>query len=142
MQDTKPNLSGQPDLYPIPAVGVVCWRGDEVLLIQRGRAPREGEWSIPGGKVNRGEALHDAALRELREETGVVARLGDLVAVYEIVEPRFHYVLIDYSAVWLSGEPVANDDAIAARFMSCDEAMALINQADLREVVLKSRPQT
>jgi len=125
--------------HPVPAVGAVCWRGDEVLLIRRGRAPRLGEWSIPGGKVERGETLQDAVLRELLEETGVQARIGELLAVYEIIEPRFHYVLIDYSAEWVSGEPVAGDDAIEARFMPFDEAMALINQADIRDVLLKSQ---
>jgi 8-oxo-dGTP diphosphatase len=139
VQDTKPDPSGQSGLHPVPAVGVVCWRDDEVLLIRRGRAPRLGEWSIPGGRIERGEALHDAALRELFEETGVVARIGDLIAVYEIIEPQFHYVLIDYRAEWLSGEPVAGDDAIEAQFMRFDEAMALINQADIRDVLLKSR---
>lgn len=139
MQDTKPNPLAQSGLHPVPAVGVVCWRGDEVLLIKRGRAPRLGEWSIPGGKVNRFESLHDAALRELLEETGVVAEIGPLLAVYEIIEPQFHYVLIDYAAIWLSGEPRAGDDADEARFMPLDEAISLIKQDDIRDVLLRSR---
>lgn len=139
MQDTKPNPSGQSGLYPVPAVGVVCWRGDEVLLIKRGRAPRLGEWSIPGGKVNRGESLHDAALRELFEETGVIAEIGPLLAVYEIIEPQFHYVLIDYVASWKSGEASAGDDAADARFMPLDEAMSLITKDDIRDVLMRSR---
>ena len=139
MQDTKPNPSGQPGLYPVPAVGVVCWRGDEVLLIKRGKAPRLGDWSIPGGKVNRGESLHDAALRELFEETGVIAEIGPLLGVYEIIEPQFHYVLIDYVASWKSGEPRAGDDAAKARFMSLDEAMSLITKDDIRDVLMRSR---
>ena len=139
MQDTKPNPSGQSGLYPVPAVGVVCWRGDEVLLIKRGRAPRLGEWSIPGGKVNRGESLHDAALRELFEETGVIAEIGSLLAVYEIIEPQFHYVLIDYVASWKSGEANAGDDAADARFMPLDEAMSLITKDDIRDVLMRSR---
>jgi 8-oxo-dGTP diphosphatase len=139
VQDTITKESGQFGLYPVPAVGVVCWRDNEVLLIRRGRAPRLGEWSIPGGKVRRGEALHDAALRELLEETSVRAKIGELLAVYEIIEPQFHYILVDYSALWLSGEPVAGDDADEARFMPLDEAMTLINSADMRDVLLKSR---
>nr|WP_026172935.1 NUDIX hydrolase [Asticcacaulis benevestitus] len=123
----------------MPAVGVVCWRGEEVLLIKRGRAPRMGDWSIPGGKVNRGESLQDAALRELYEETGVVAEIGPLLAVYEIIEPQFHYVLIDYVANWKSGEARAGDDAAEARFVSLDEAMSLINREDIRDVLMRSR---
>ncbi len=138
MQATKPNSSAIP-AYPIPAVGVVCWRGDEVLLIRRGRAPRQGEWSIPGGKVERGESLHEAARRELLEETGVTAEIGGLIEVYEIIDAAFHYVLIDYRAIWLSGEPVASDDADEARFMPLDEALAKVSREDLRDVLVKSR---
>ncbi|HWU50260.1 MAG TPA: NUDIX hydrolase [Asticcacaulis sp.] len=125
--------------HPSPAVGVVCRRGDEVLLIRRGRPPRQGEWSIPGGKVNWGEGLHAAALRELYEETGVRAHIGDLLAVYEIVEPDFHYVLIDYAADWIEGEPCAGDDADEARFMPFDQALTLVKQADLRDVLLRAQ---
>ncbi|ESQ83707.1 hypothetical protein AEAC466_11920 [Asticcacaulis sp. AC466] len=139
MQDTKPNASDELHLYPIPAVGVVCWRGDDVLLIRRGRAPRLGEWSIPGGKINRGESLADAALRELFEETRVTAQLGELINVYEIIEAGFHYILIDYSANWVSGEPIAGDDADLAAFMPLSEAIALIKQEDIRDVILRSR---
>lgn len=135
MQATKPNDSKQ---YPIPAVGVVCWRGDEVLLIKRGREPRKGEWSIPGGKVDRGETLHVAAARELLEETGVVAEIGELIEVYEIIVPDFHYVLIDYKAKWLSGQPVAADDADEARFVNVDKALSLVSREDLRDVINKS----
>jgi len=112
------------------------------LLIRRGRTPRLGEWSIPGGKVHHGETLHDAALRELYEETSVRAQIGELLAVYEIIEPQFHYVLIDYRADWLSGEPLAGDDADEARFMLLDEAMSLINNDDMRDVLLRSRRVT
>ena len=138
MQATKPNQSG-PKAYPIPAVGVVCWRGDEVLLIRRGRAPRQGEWSIPGGKVERGESLHAAAVRELYEETGVTANIGKLIEVYEIIDAEFHYVLIDYAAIWEAGEPVAADDVDEARFMPLDEALASVSREDLRDVLVKSR---
>ena len=129
----------QKPLRPIPCVGVVCWRGDEVLLIRRGRPPRLGEWSIPGGKIEWGESLAGAALRELREETGVEAELAGLVEVYEIVEPDFHYVLIDYAARWLSGDPVAADDADAAQFLSFEAALEHVSRDDLRDVLVKSQ---
>ena len=139
MQDTKPNPFGQSGSHPVPAVGVVCWRGDEVLLIRRGQAPRQGEWTVPGGKVQRGEGLEAAALRELFEETGVEAKISGLLAIYEIIEQEFHYILIDYGAEWLSGEPVAGDDADAARFMPLDEAIPLINNADMNDLLFKAR---
>ena len=63
-------MSDAQDRRPVPAAGVVCFRGDEVLLIRRGTPPREGEWSLPGGRIEWGERAADAALRELREETG------------------------------------------------------------------------
>lgn len=120
------------DLRPVPAVGVVCLRGDEVLLIQRGTPPRMGEWSLPGGRIEPGELAKTAALRELREETGVEAELVGLVDVVDaIFENRAgdsitrHYVLIDFAARWVSGEPIAGDDAAQARFFHQSELSSL-----------------
>jgi 8-oxo-dGTP diphosphatase len=108
---------------PVAAVGVICLRGQEVLLIRRGKPPRLGEWSLPGGRVEPGETLRDAALRELVEETGVKAELGPLVDVVDGIFPDSgrHYVLIDFAARWQSGEPVAGDDAADARFWPLDQ---------------------
>jgi 8-oxo-dGTP diphosphatase len=118
---------------PVPTVGVVCLRGDEVLLIRRGTPPRLNQWSIPGGRLEWGETLAVAALRELKEETGVEAELLGLLDVVDGVFPARpggaitrHYVMIDYAARWIGGEPVAGDDAAEARFVSLDEAMALV----------------
>lgn len=107
-----------PMTAPVAAVGVICLRGDQVLLIRRGQPPRLGEWSLPGGRVEPGETLREAALRELSEETGVAAELGPLVDVVDGIFPDSgrHYVLIDFVARWQSGEPVAGDDAADARF--------------------------
>lgn len=114
-----------------PCVGIICFRGDDVLLIRRGRPPRQGEWSIPGGKVEFGERAEDAALRELKEETGVTAQLCGLVDVidglFPVDAPSTHYLLCDYAARWVSGDPVAGDDAAAAQFVS---------PADLAEIPL------
>lgn len=122
---------------PVPAVGVVCLRGDEVLLIRRGTPPRLGEWSLPGGRIEPGEAAIDAALRELREETGVEARMTGLLDVVDGIFPSAgkHYVLIDYAAEWLAGEPVAGDDALEARFVALDKVEALIDWSETRRII-------
>ena len=122
---------------PIPAVGVVCLRGDEVLLIRRGTPPRQGEWSLPGGRIEPGERAVDAALRELREETGVEAVISGLIDVVDGLFPEAgrHYVLIDYAARWLSGEPVAGDDAAEARFVALDEVEGLVDWSETRRII-------
>jgi 8-oxo-dGTP diphosphatase len=122
---------------PVPCVGVVCLRGDAVLLIRRGRPPKQGEWSLPGGRIEAGERAVDAALRELHEETGVEAEITGLVDVVDGVFPEAarHYVLIDYAARWLSGEPVAGDDAADARFVALDEVEALVDWDETRRVI-------
>lgn len=131
-------------MRPVPAVGVICLRGDEVLLIRRGTPPRIGEWSLPGGRIESGERAADAALRELREETGVEARLTGLVDVVDGLFPDLglHYVLIDFAAEWLAGEPVAGDDADEARFIPIAEARQCVGWSETRRIIdiaLKNR---
>jgi len=108
-------------------VGIICFRGDDVLLIQRGTAPRKGEWSIPGGRIEPGESESDAALRELLEETGVHAKLGPKVAVIDADFEGLYYKLHDYAAWWISGEPRAGDDAAKAQFT----ALQTLNRLDM-----------
>jgi 8-oxo-dGTP diphosphatase len=129
---------------PVPAVGVVCIRGDEVLLIRRGKPPRQGEWSLPGGRIEPGERAIDAALRELREETGVEAEIVGLIDVVDGLFPEagLHYVLIDYAAVWRSGEPVAGDDAAEARFWPVEEIEAVIGWSETRRIIREAFEKT
>lgn len=122
---------------PAPCVGVVCLRDGEVLLIRRGREPRLGEWSLPGGRIEPGERAMDAALRELREETGVEAEILGLVDVVDGLFPEHgrHYVLIDYVARWIGGEPVAGDDAAEAAFMPVEEALRRVDWDETRRII-------
>lgn len=110
---------------PVAAAGIVCFRGDDVLLIRRGTPPLLDQWSLPGGRIEWGERAADAALRELMEETGIEAEIVGLVDVVdglmrsrESGELWGHYVLIDYAARWRSGEPRAGDDAAEAQFFA------------------------
>lgn len=113
------------DRRPVAAAGVVCFRGEDVLLIRRGTPPRQGQWSLPGGRIEFGERAADAALRELREETGCVGEIVGLIDVVDgLLEDR-HYVLIDYAVRWISGEPRAGDDAQDAAFVAPDALVQL-----------------
>lgn len=122
---------------PVPAVGVVCLRGEEVLLIRRGAPPRLGEWSLPGGRIEPGEGVRAAALRELREETGVEARLIGLIDVVDGFFPDAgrHYVLIDFVAEWISGEPVAGEDASDAAFVPVHQALEWVTWSETRRII-------
>ena len=129
---------------PVAAAGLVVWRGDEVLLIRRGKPPFEGAWSIPGGKIEHGETAAAAALRELFEETGVRAQIAGLIDVVDSIGAEqggddWHYVLIDYAAIWTDGEPVAADDVVEARFVSLEEAERLTHWDKTRDVLRRSR---
>ncbi len=112
-------------------VGVVCLKGDEVLLIKRGKPPRMGEWSLPGGMQELGETAAAAAQREVLEETGVTITLGAVLDIIDIIrhddEARVetHYTLIDYGAEWLAGAPVAGDDALHAEFVRLNRIQTL-----------------
>ncbi|MGG5808476.1 NUDIX hydrolase [Falsiroseomonas sp. CW058] len=106
---------------PWVGIGVVAFRGDSVLLVRRGRPPRLGEWSLPGGAQRLGEAAEQAARRELREETGIEVGPLRLLAVVDAItpgddpaRPRFHYTIIDYAAAWVAGEPRPGDDVTEA----------------------------
>ena len=122
---------------PTPTVGVVCFRGSQVLLVRRGTAPMLGEWSLPGGRIESGERALDAARRELLEETGVTAEIQGVLEVVDGIFPDIgrHYVLIDFLAVWRVGEPRAGDDAAEARFFPVQEAIDLVSWAETKRVI-------
>lgn len=131
---------------PMIGVGAIVWRGDHVLLIKRGKAPRKGEWSIPGGRIHWGETLEEAVRREVLEETGVtISRLHHC----ETLEARFqergrvtrHIILVDYSARWKSGRVRAGDDAADARFYPYAEISRLGLWEETLRVIRKSRQQ-
>ena len=108
---------------PICGVGVVCLKGDQVLLVKRAKPPITWQWSIPGGGQELGETTREAALRELKEETGVEAKLLGLIDVIDTVREdedgrvQYHYTLVDFAAEWIAGEPVADDDVSDARWV-------------------------
>lgn len=109
--------------HPLPGVAAVVRRGDQVLLVRRGREPAKGAWALPGGLLELGESVEEGLRRELREECGIEVQVGPLIAVFEPVERdqvgrvRFHFVVLDYLADYLSGELQAADDAADVRWV-------------------------
>ena len=103
---------------PLIGVGVVVWRDDKVLLIRRGKPPRQGQWSLPGGLQKLGETVFETARREVMEETGVEIRVLELTDVVDLIERddadgrvHYHYTLVDVVAGWLRGEAAPGSDA-------------------------------
>jgi len=123
---------------PTVAVGGVVIREGKVLLVRRGKAPALGEWAIPGGRVELGETLEEAAEREVWEETGVRVRAAGMCHLFEDIRKdeagriRFHYVIVDLLAEYQSGEPRAADDAHEAAWLSPEDFPSLpVNQSTL-----------
>jgi 8-oxo-dGTP diphosphatase len=104
--------------YPFVGVGVVVWKEEEFLLIQRGKPPRRGQWSIPGGRQELGETVKEAAIRETKEETNLSVKISDFLGVVDSIQKdnddrvEFHATLIDFSAEWVNGTAVASSDAV------------------------------
>ena len=129
---------------PIVGVGGIIVRDGTVLLVQRGREPLKGYWSVPGGAVNTGERLEDAMLREVMEETGLHVEPLFLAAVFERLMPdeaggmEYHYVLMDYVCHVVAGEAAAGDDAADLAWFQLDEIENLRMTPGTYEVIVSA----
>ncbi|MFA5900410.1 MAG: NUDIX hydrolase [Hyphomicrobium sp.] len=112
--------------WPRAAASAVLFRGEAVLLIERGETPSEGLWSLPGGSIEMGETAESAARREVQEETGLICHIEGLAGVYDIIDRDeegkvdLHYVIATYFGRADDGEPRSRGDARSARFFALD----------------------
>lgn len=126
---------------PLIGVGAIIIERGRVVLVKRGHEPLKGEWSIPGGVLEVGEMLREAAVREAREETGLTVETLDLLGVFDRVvrdeagKTLYHYVLIDFLCRRVSGELCCAGDADEARWFTVDEIGPLRLAKDTEEVI-------
>lgn len=130
---------------PLVGLGAIVWKDGKVLMVQRGKPPRAGIWSLPGGAQHLGETVAQGIHREIAEETGVRIELLGLVDVIDSVQTApdgrilYHYTIIDYAARWVGGEVVAGDDAAAAAWFDPADLHKLDLWEETHRVIEKSR---
>jgi ADP-ribose pyrophosphatase YjhB (NUDIX family) len=137
----------QPEAVVRPEVAVGGIAFDErgrVLLVQRGRAPARGSWTIPGGRVEPGESLQQACAREFREETGLEIEVGEVAEVVDRMgrdgeRLLYHFVIIDFLVTVRGGALAPGDDAMDARWCSEADLDALSLTSGLLPVLRRAR---
>jgi 8-oxo-dGTP diphosphatase len=132
---------------PLVGVGAVIIENSiensRVLLVKRAYPPLQSQWSIPGGVLEVGELVRDAAIREAREETGLIVEPADLLGVYDRVlrnaeqRVQYHYVLIDFLCRRVAGDLAAASDAAEVRWFTREELPALKLAEDTQDVIRK-----
>ena len=128
---------------PLVGVGAVIIEGSRVLLVKRAHPPLQAQWSIPGGVLEVGELVRDAAIREAREETGLTVEPGELLGVYDRIlrnpeqRVQYHYVLIDFLCRRVAGDIGAASDAAEVDWFTRDELPALKLAEDTLDVICK-----
>lgn len=133
---------------PIVGVGVVVLRGDDVLLIKRAKPPVSDNWSIPGGAQEIGETVREAARREVAEETGIEIEIVGLIDVVDGItrddegRAKFHYTLVDFAALWRSGDARAASDAAATRWAGLDEIAGIPLWDETRRIIARAAEMT
>ena len=132
---------------PIVGVGVVILDADKVLLIKRGKPPRAGTWSLPGGAQESGETLKEAALREIYEETNLKVEIIGLIDIVDSIrrdkkgDAEYHYTLIDFVARVTGGALRAGDDAIDTRWFTLQEIKKLEIWSETKRIIRMATEQ-
>ena len=112
---------------PLVGVGVILVKDRQILLVKRGHEPNKGMWSIPGGLIKLGETAEEAAIREVREETGLEVSIGAVAGIFNVIikdsdsKIKYHYVIIDYFGEVVGGMLRPGTDVTDARWFWLDE---------------------
>ena len=128
--------------HPQLAVSAAIFRDDKILLVRRARSPAKGFYSLPGGRVEFGEALHSALHREVREETALQIEIVGLSGWREALPGapgRGHYLIMSFAARWISGEPVLNEELDDFRWLAPDATGDLRLTDGLLEIIQSAR---
>ncbi len=126
---------------PVLGVGALILDENRVLLVERGKPPLVGYWSLPGGVVETGERLEDALIREVLEETGLTVTAGEIATVFERIMPdssggcEYHYVLVDFYCTIQGGELRPGDDSKNVNWFDMEALAELSMTAGTREVI-------
>jgi 8-oxo-dGTP diphosphatase len=129
---------------PIVGVGIVIWKEDQFCLIKRGKPPRMGQLSLPGGGQELGETYFETARRETMEETNLVIEILGLIDVVDSIhhddegKVKQHYTLVDVYARWVSGEPQGGSDALAADWHPYDILKSLGLWSETERIINQS----
>ncbi|HEY5923397.1 MAG TPA: NUDIX hydrolase [Kofleriaceae bacterium] len=127
-------------MTPIVAVGAFVFdREGRVLLVERAQEPGKGQWTVPGGRLERNETLAQAVAREVREETGLIVEVGALACVVERMGDDFHFVILDYHARVIGGTLAPASDVSNAKFVTDQEAARLPLTDGLATLVERAR---
>ena len=132
---------------PIVGVGVVILDADKILLIKRGKPPRAGTWSLPGGAQESGETLKEAAIREIYEETNLKVEIIGLIDIVDSIrrdkkgDTEYHYTLIDFAARVTGGALRAGDDAIDSHWFTLQEIKELDIWSETKRIIRMATKQ-
>ena len=126
---------------PIAAAGAIVLRESQILLIMRTKEPGAGKWSIPGGKIEIGETLFEAAKREVLEETGISVKINKAVNTYDSIvrdeqgKIKYHYFLVYCTAGYIEGEPQISDESSEVVWTELDDVDGLDMNPVLKKII-------